>query len=163
MEGYMDVGGELSGLREFNREQLLQIELGRKKGLDINEYARVEYPWELMRQIRLAMEDGMDMISLGAKGGFNWQQLREVRRGFIHNTHMAKINEPFINVISYFCIDIPADKMKIIRKGMINGVDLIDILDAYNDSGAINSLSNEDLTRIIKTNIELNQLKKGES
>ena len=57
------MGGLQDGLdvsiyvKKFNREQLWQIRIGLKANLDVSQYAKVEYSWKEMKEIRDRLEN----------------------------------------------------------------------------------------------------------
>ena len=44
-------------VKKFNREQMWQIRIGLKANLDVSQYAKVEYNWKEMKEIRKRLEN----------------------------------------------------------------------------------------------------------
>ena len=44
-------------VEKFNREQMWEIRIGLKANLDVSKYAKVEYSWKQMREIRERLEN----------------------------------------------------------------------------------------------------------
>ncbi len=45
----------------FNGDQLYQIDLGLKEGIDVDVYAKPEYKFEQMYEIRMGLKEGLDI------------------------------------------------------------------------------------------------------
>ena len=62
----------------MNEDQIEEIELGIKSGVDVTMYAKKEFDWEQMREIRLGLESGLD-VSLYARIEVNWDEMWATR------------------------------------------------------------------------------------
>lgn len=106
---------------EYLELQLYQIELGRKKGLDVSVYESPEYDWFQMEQIRLGMESGVD-IAIYARPEVHFDRMREIRLSL----------ESGLTGAVY--LDHPAGVIREIRKAVKANVDLLPYVSAgYGD------------------------------
>lgn len=97
----------------FTQDQLLEIEEGRKAGLDVTLYAKPEFLAIQMRQIRLGMQEGLD-VSKYASLEYDWFQMEEIRLGL----------EKGIRTELYASPELSYDRMQQIRLGLGAGIDL---------------------------------------
>ena len=47
-------------------------------GIDVSVYAKPEFSWKQMIQIKVGLAEGLD-VSIYAKLEFDWEQMREIR------------------------------------------------------------------------------------
>ena len=92
----MGTNGELMALG-FTKDQLNEIEEGRKSGIDTSVYEKVEYLAIQMRQIRLGLTEGLN-VSFYANPEYDWFQMEEIRLGL----------KAGLNVTSYASVNIPS-------------------------------------------------------
>ena len=45
---------------KFNKDQLFEIDMGERNGVDVSLYADTKYPWVQMAVIRMVLERGLD-------------------------------------------------------------------------------------------------------
>lgn len=98
---------------DFDADQIMEIEAGRKSGLDVSYYAKKEFLAIQMQQIRLGLKDNLN-VSDYAKPEYDWFQMEEIRKGMLDGIDYTKYLSP----------DIDYEKMREIRKGLGEGVDL---------------------------------------
>lgn len=97
----------------FTKDQLQEIEEGRKAGLNIKIYAKSEFLAIQMHQIRLGLEEGLD-VSCYASEKYDWFQMEEIRIGLEGKLDVRKYADP----------SIPFSVMRQIRLGLEEGMDL---------------------------------------
>ncbi len=66
--------------RQYRGESLKEIRLGLEEGVDVSRYASLEYGWEQMREIRLGLEARVN-TAIYEKPLYNSRQMREIRLG----------------------------------------------------------------------------------
>lgn len=124
----------------FNKEQFRQIRLGEKHQVDITKYWDIRLRAEQMKQLRLMLEEGVDIQHLGYaspditvdkleelrkthKGGYapnyNWKlmnagQMREIRLGMEKGVQTTEYSWPAYG----------AEQMKQLRLGLQQGFDI---------------------------------------
>ena len=108
----MGTYGELMALG-FSKDQISEIEEGRKSGIDTSVYEKVEYLAIQMRQIRLGLTEGLN-VSFYANPEYDWFQMEEIRQGLKQG----------LNVTSYASVNIPYEKMRQLREGLAEGINL---------------------------------------
>ncbi len=106
----------------FTEDQLDEIQLGIKDGVDVSLYAKENLLAIQMRQIRLGLLSGV-MVSKYNDPKFDWFQMEEIRIGL----------ENHIDVDKYCSPEIPYMKMRQIRKALMLGIDLTSQLDKNAD------------------------------
>lgn len=106
----------------FTEDQLDEIQLGIKDGVDVSLYAKENLLAIQMRQIRLGLLSGV-MVSQYNDPKFDWFQMEEIRIGL----------ENHIDVDKYCSPEIPYMKMRQIRKALMLGIDLTSQLDKNAD------------------------------
>lgn len=106
----------------FTDDQIDEIQLGIKDGVDVSLYAREDFLAIQMRQIRLGLLSGV-MVSRYNDPQFDWFQMEEIRIGLENHIDVDKYSSP----------DIPYMKMRQIRKALMVGIDLTSQLDRNAD------------------------------
>ena len=100
--------------KRFDATQLEQIRIALKKHLpDIDKYMLFEIRGESLEEIRIGMEEGLD-VSLYANEHYNYQQMKELRLGLEHQVDIRLYSKPLYQ---------PA-QMRELRLGLENGVDI---------------------------------------
>lgn len=97
----------------YTKDQLDEIELGRRKGLDTSLYENKEFLSVQMRQIRFGLERHLDARKY-ARVEFDWLQMEEIREGM----------KAGLNVDLYASPEISFEKMRQVRKGLMAGMNL---------------------------------------
>ena len=97
----------------FNENQMLEIQLGLEKKLDVSIYAKPEYDWEQMQHIRFGLENGLD-VSIYAKPEYDWAQMQEILSGLKNGVNVSIYEKP----------EYDWDQMQQIRLGLENGLDV---------------------------------------
>ena len=64
---------------QFQELQQQEILKGLKANLDISIYAKEEFDWKKMGQIRLGLKNNLD-VSIYAKPEYSWKQMNEKRK-----------------------------------------------------------------------------------
>lgn len=101
----------------FTRNQMEQIETGRKEGLDVSIYAKEEYTAMHMHQIRMGLLEGLP-VEKYASPDYDWFQMEEIRKGLREDVDVGLYASP----------QIPYEKMRQMRKGLEEGVNLAPFL-----------------------------------
>lgn len=131
----------------YDEDQLEQIIIAREEHLDdFDKYLNVEIRGENLREIRIGLKEGLD-VSLYADHEFNWHQMREIRRGLENRVDVSVYAKPLyqprqmheirkgleagIDVSKYSSMINSAMDMKTIRLRLQRG----------EDSGVANSIS----------------------
>ncbi len=130
----------LTSNHPFTKEQFRQIRLGEKHRVDVTKYWDIRLSAEQMRQLRLMLEDGVDIQRLGYTSpemavekleelrlthkigyapNYNWKlmnagQMREIRLGMEKGVKTTEYSWPAYN----------AEQMKQLRLGMQQGFDI---------------------------------------
>ena len=120
----MGTNMELGG---FSRNQLREIDEGRKAGLDVSIYAKEEYTAMHMEQIRLGMMDGLP-VERYADPEFDWFQMQQIRIGMKEGVDYERYAKP----------EIPYAKMCQMRKGLLAGIDFTPYL--HLDAGILRQM-----------------------
>lgn len=109
------MGGAIDQLKKagFSRDQIEQIGLGRKSGVDVSVYAYPYFPAIQMYQLRLALEEHLPIENYASRE-YDWFQIEEIRKGFLSKVDIERYAHP----------SIPFDVMRQIRLGLEEGVDL---------------------------------------
>ncbi len=97
----------------LNEDQLLEIQAGLEKGLNVSVYNRPEYMAIQMRQVRLGLEDGLD-VSVYNRPEYDWFQMEEIRIGMKEGLEYERYAKP----------EIDYKRMRQIRRGLQEGIDL---------------------------------------
>ena len=118
-EHYLNMG--------FNNEQIEEISLGQKEGLNISIYANKDYLAMQMRQIRLGLKEHLP-VKVYAKTEFDWLQMEEIREGL----------KAGVDVISYALPEISHEKMQQLRKGLQEGINMYSYINL--DAGIIREI-----------------------
>lgn len=100
-------------LPQLDKEQLEQVRLGMKSGVDTHVYLDPKYMPLQMQWIRLGLEANLD-VSYYASPSFDWFQMEEIYKGL----------EAGIDVSKYASVEVTYDRMRQIRKGLEAGIDL---------------------------------------
>ena len=79
--------------QDFVNDQLHEIRLGLENGVDVSRYADKEYFAVQMRQLRFGLEEGLD-ISLYNSKQFDWFQMEEIRLGLKVGIDAASYADP---------------------------------------------------------------------
>ncbi len=137
-------------MAEFSTDQLVEIEEGKKSGVDTSVYAKPEYLAIQMRQIRFGLEEGLN-VSAYLDPKFDWFQMFEIRLGL----------EDKINVSPYAKPEVPYEKMRQVRKGLMEGIDLSNCLGF--SAGIIKQIRKSkeeklDISKYIKDGYDADQL-----
>lgn len=119
----------------FTQDQVEEIELGQKSGLNVAVYAKKDFLTIQMRQIRLGLMEHLP-VEVYAKTEYDWFQMEEIREGL----------KSRVDVRIYASSDIPYEKMRQIRKGLEIGIDLSAFL-AFN-AGVIRQLRKAKLSGV---------------
>lgn len=98
---------------EFTRDQLMEIEEGKRQGVNVSLYANKDFLAIQMRQIRLGLVDRLP-VELYADKDYDWFQMEEIRLGLKSGVDVSK----------YADKDIDFDVMREIRLGFAQGIDL---------------------------------------
>jgi len=101
----------------FTKDQIQEIEEGRKLGLRTAIYENKEFLSLQMRQIKMGLMERLP-VEIYARPEYDWFQMEEFRKGL-----KAKVD-----VSVYASPDIPYEKMREIRKGLENGMNLMTFL-----------------------------------
>lgn len=101
----------------FTKDQVQEIEEGRKLGLRTAIYENKEFLSLQMRQIKMGLMERLP-VEIYARPEYDWFQMEEFRKGL-----KAKVD-----VRVYASADIPYEKMREIRKGLENGINLMTFL-----------------------------------
>lgn len=80
----------------FTEDQLLEIEEGKKEGLDVEKYARPEFLAIQMREIRLGLLKKLP-VEVYARTEYDWFQMQELRLGLEKGLDVKKYAEPKIS------------------------------------------------------------------
>jgi hypothetical protein len=123
-----DLGADAEKLKSlrFNALQLAEIRKGLENPkVDATKYMDPKYSWTDMEEMRLEMQQGIDMSSYREQG-FDNQQLYQIRAGLVDG----------IDVSIYAKREYLADQMRELRKGLskVNGVPIIFFQDPQFDS-----------------------------
>lgn len=118
-EDYLNAG--------FTKEQMEEIDAGRKEKLDVSVYADKNFLPIQMRQIRLGLMEHLP-VSVYAKTEFDWFQMEEIREGL----------KAGVDVSLYASHEISYEKMRQIRKGLQVGINLCNYIRL--DAGVIRQL-----------------------
>ena len=70
---------------QFDKYQSSEILIGIDKGLDVSIYAKPEYSWKQMHQIREGLEANLD-VSEYAKPKYSGQKMEEIRNQLQEST-----------------------------------------------------------------------------
>lgn len=97
---------------DFRSDQLEQINLGIKKKLDVNLYAKPAFEASVMSAIREAMEYGYDITLLSER--FSGYQMMELAKGLVRG----------LDISYYAAPDFSPEQMEQIRIGLENFVDV---------------------------------------
>lgn len=108
----MPMGYEIDH-EKFDRDQLEQIELGRRDGVDVSVYAHKEYLAIQMYWIRKGLMCGID-VSRYSDPSFDWFQMEEIYKGLQSGVDISK----------YAFKEVSYDRMRYIREGLEVGLDL---------------------------------------
>lgn len=100
-------------MAEYTRDQLFEIEEGKKASLDTSIYENPGFLAIQMRQIRFALESGLD-VKPYVRPEYDWMQMDEIFTGLQNG----------VNVELYARPDLPYEKMHQVRKGLERGVDI---------------------------------------
>ncbi len=100
---------------EYTQDQLNEIELGKKEGLNTSIYENPAFLPMQMQQIRVGLSKGLD-ASVYADPGYDWFQMEELRKGL----------ENGVDVKSFADKSIPHDLMHEYRHALRDGVDISD-------------------------------------
>lgn len=111
----------------FTKEQIEEIDAGRKEGLDVSVYANKKFLPIQMRQIRLGLMEHLP-VDVYAKIEFDWFQMEEIREGLKAGADTSL----------YASGEIPYEKMRQIRKGLQIGINLCNYMRL--DAGIIRQL-----------------------
>ena len=68
----------LDFLAEFDSDQIRELRLAQRDGLDITRYCDPKFSWEQIEELTLAQKDGCD-ITAYCDPSFDWEQIRELR------------------------------------------------------------------------------------
>lgn len=109
---HMGTSGELMVLG-FTKDQIAEIEEGKKAGLNTSVYEKVEYLAIQMRQIRLGLMDGLN-VTYYANPEYDWFQMEEIRLGL----------KAGLNVSCYASVTISYEKMRQLREGLMEDINL---------------------------------------
>lgn len=110
----MTVQEKLKLIKEgYSQDQLDEIIAGENSLIDTSCYLNVNLSALQMKQVRMALEEGLD-IEPYSKPDFDWFQLEEIRLGL----------EADINVRIYAYPKVPYDVMREIRLGLKDGINL---------------------------------------
>ena len=74
---------------EFVWYKMYQIRLGLLSNIDVSIYAKLEYNGYQMEQIRFGLENNVD-ISIYSNSEFDWKQMREIRLGLLRKIDVSK-------------------------------------------------------------------------
>lgn len=107
----------MMGENGFSRNQIEQIEAGRKEGLDVSIYAKEEFTAMHMHQIRMGLLEGLS-VEKYADSVYDWFQMEEIRKGLREG----------VDVEIYASPEISYEKMRQVRKGLKQGVNLAPFL-----------------------------------
>ncbi len=78
----------------YDEDQLEQIIIAREEHLDdFDKYLNVEIRGENLREIRIGLKEGLD-VSLYADHEFNWHQMREIRKGLENRIDVSVYAKP---------------------------------------------------------------------
>lgn len=97
----------------FSPDQIEEIKLGIKAGVDVSVYADRRYLAIQMQQIRYGLEAGLD-VRYYANPEYDWFQMKEIRKGLLTGLPIEK----------YASLSISYDRMKQIRLGLCDDVDM---------------------------------------
>ena len=100
-------------MAEYTKDQLIEIEEGKKASLDTSIYENPDFLAIQMRQIRLALASGLD-VKPYVSTEYDWMQMDEIFSGL----------ESGVDVKLYAKPDLPYEKMHQIRKGLEKGIDI---------------------------------------
>lgn len=110
----MNIQEKLKLIKEgYSQDQIDEIAAGQNSLIDTSCYTNIKMRAPSMRQIRLALEAGLD-IEPYSKPDFDWFQLEEIRLGL----------EQDLNVKIYGYPLVPYDVMREIRLGLADGINL---------------------------------------
>lgn len=98
---------------DFEEDQLQEIELGKKAGVDVSYYEDKKYLAIQMRQIRLGLMEYLP-VQVYADPKYDWFQMEEIRKGLRDK----------LDINLFASHEIPYEKMRQIRKGLKAGIDL---------------------------------------
>lgn len=101
----------------FTKDQIREIEEGRKLGLRTAIYENKDFLSLQMRQIKLGLMERLP-AEVYARPEYDWFQMEEFRKGL-----KAKVD-----ITIYASPEIPYEKMREIRKGLENGINLTSFL-----------------------------------
>lgn len=100
--------------QNFDAEQLEQIRIAKKEGIqDIEQYFLFGMRGECMREVRLGLEQNLD-VSIYADERYGWKQMRELRKGLEHQIDVTPYAKPLYR----------ADQMREIRLGIEENLDI---------------------------------------
>lgn len=97
----------------FTRDQLMEIEEGKRQGVNVSLYANTDFLAIQMREIRLGLVDRLP-VEIYADKDYDWFQMEEIRLGLKSGVDVSK----------YADKDIDFDVMREIRLGFAQGIDL---------------------------------------
>lgn len=81
--------------RQFDDDQLEEIQEGLEMGLDVSFYARPEFDWKQMFEIRIGLKDGLD-VSLYATTDYD-DQMEQIRLGLTDRLDVSHYASPEIH------------------------------------------------------------------
>lgn len=87
----------------FTADQIREIYIGLKYGLDISLYFNSAFTWRKMREIRLGLEQGLD-VSQYANPSYSYWQMREIRLGLKNNLDVSRYSNPAYTAREMNCL-----------------------------------------------------------
>ena len=88
---------ETDWFNQFDEMQKQVITVGLKENLDVLIYAKKEFTWKQMVQIKWGLENNLD-VSVYANPDFSVEQMREIAIGLIEDLDVSKYAKPEITV-----------------------------------------------------------------
>ena len=98
----------------FEWSQLIRIEDGLKRGLDISKFADLRFKWDQMEEILEGLGHKLD-VSKYADPKYNARQMEQIRLGLENGVDVSKYADP---------TKYTSGQIEEIRKGLENGVDI---------------------------------------
>lgn len=96
---------------EYSEEQLQEIRLGVEEGLDVSLYSRPEFNWMQMEQIRMGLKDKVD-VSAYADAAYSFETMKQIRLSLYSST----------DITPYLARGFENDELEEIRTALEEGI-----------------------------------------